>query len=77
MAKSLRLIGSHKCGFELQKRSEITIIRKEKKDGNKMPFFTGNSKICTFAFSLCCWKNVLKDKGKKITISTIKLKKQD
>lgn len=35
-AESLQQIGSHKSGFELQKRGEITIIRKKKKDGNKI-----------------------------------------
>lgn len=76
-AESLQQIGSHKSGFELQKKGEITIIRKKKKDGNKIILFffsTGNSKLCTFAFSLCFLRKVLKGNGKKMTISTIKLK---
>lgn len=39
LAESLQLIGSYKCGFELQKMNEIIIVRKEKKDRNKMIFF--------------------------------------
>lgn len=40
-----------------------------------MTFFTGNSKICAFAFSFCCWKKDLRDMGKKIIISTNEIEK--